>query len=129
MPRKDRQHSSLRYQWAFDRSRSDSRTPLAHALSLGIDVGRQGASLAPDRAFDRYRRQTRSNLGSLFRVILGLHRALYDNRRAEDGSRVTLGHISNPAGDKGDTPRAHPPAPGMKHLIETDGFIPSSHDR
>jgi hypothetical protein len=32
-------------------------------------------------------------------------------------------------GGRAEPPAAHPPAPGMKHLIETDGFIPLSHDR
>jgi hypothetical protein len=43
--------------------------------------------------------------------------------------RIVSGALGCLPGDRAEPLAAHPPAPGMKHLIETDGFIPLSHDR
>jgi hypothetical protein len=65
------------------------------------------------------------HLGIFVPIVFRLYRAPTDDRPATDkvAPPETMLPTISPICP------AHPPAPGMKHLIETDGFIPLSHDR
>jgi hypothetical protein len=104
---------------AFERATNVPPGPCHRPLA--IDRGRQRAIHAGYWELDWLRAQDLEARGA---SASGCIELLNDDRLAADGSqpRASLG-------DKAGPPIAHPPAPGMKHLIETDGLIPLTHDR